>query len=71
MSTEAFTQTAGQLITNALRDARIIAAEQPVEAIDLANGLQAINMVIKHWQAQGVHLWSETQAVFAPRQEYS
>lgn len=63
MSVEVFTQTAGQLITNALRDARIIAAEQAVQAIDLANGLVAINMIIKHWQAQGLHLWSEMEAV--------
>lgn len=63
MSEEIFTQTAGQLITNALRDARIIAAEQAVQAIDLANGLIAINMIIKHWQAQGLHLWSETEAI--------
>lgn len=63
MTSITFTQTAGELITNALRDARIIAAEQPIKAKDLKNGLQAINMVIKHWQAQGIHLWSETEAV--------
>lgn len=63
MTSETFTQTAGQLITNALRDARIIAAEQAVQAIDLSNGLTAINLVIKHWQAQGIHLWSETEAI--------
>ena len=63
MTSEVFTQTAGQLITNALRDARIIAAEQPIQAKDLADGLQAINMIIKHWQAQGIHLWSEREAV--------
>lgn len=63
MTSETFTQTAGQIITNALRDARIIAAEQPIQAKDLIDGLQAINMIIKHWQAQGIHLWSEIEAV--------
>lgn len=63
MTSEVFTQTAGQLITNALQDARIIAAEQPVQAKDLARGLEAINLIVKHWQAQGIHLWSETEAI--------
>ena len=63
MTSEVFTQTTGQLITNALRDARIIAAEQAVQAIDLANGLTAINIIMKHWQAQGIHLWSEFEAI--------
>lgn len=65
MTSETFSQTAGQIITNALRDARIIAAEQPIQAKDLIDGLQAINMIIKHWQTQGIHLWSEIEAVMA------
>lgn len=63
MTSETFTLTAGQLITNALRDSRIIAAEQPIQPKDLIQGLQAINLVIKHWQAQGNHLWSENEAL--------
>lgn len=63
MTSEVFTLTAGQIITNALLDARIIAAEQPIKPKDLANGLQAMNLVFKHWQAQGIHLWSERQAL--------
>jgi hypothetical protein len=51
------------LITGALRKARIIPAEQPIQAIDLQTGLTALNLVIKHWQAQGIHLWSETEAI--------
>ncbi len=63
MTSETFSQTAGQLITNALRDARIIAAEQAIQAKDLDNGLTALNIIIKHWQAQGIHLWSEEEAI--------
>ncbi len=62
-TSETFSQTAGQIIINALRDARIIAAEQPVQDIDFSNGLTAIQNVIKHWQTQGIHLWSETEAL--------
>lgn len=63
MSNEVYTQTAGQLITQALRDARIVDPEQPVNSVDFQNGLDAISAVIKHWQTQGIHLWSETEAV--------
>lgn len=63
MNGEILTITAGELIENALRDARIIAAEQPVQPKDLSAGIRAINLIIKHWQAQGIHLWSETQAI--------
>ena len=63
MTSAIFTQTAGDLITGALRKSRIIPAEQPVQNVDLQAGLTALNMVIKHWQAQGIHLWSETEAI--------
>ncbi len=63
MTSETFSLTAGQIIENALRDARIIPAEQPIQPKDLVNGLQAINIIIKHWQAQGIHLWSEKEAL--------
>lgn len=62
-TSETFTQTAGQIIANALRDARIIPSEQPIQPVDFQNGLTALNVVIKHWQSQGIHLWSETEAI--------
>jgi 3D (Asp-Asp-Asp) domain-containing protein len=58
-----YTRTAGQIIEEALRDARIIPAEQPIQAVDYENGLDALNNVSKFWQTKGVHLWLEERAV--------
>lgn len=58
-----YTRTAGQIIEEALRDARIIPAEQPISATDYENGLDALNNVSKYWQTKGIHLWLEERAV--------
>lgn len=58
-----YTRTAGQIIEEALRDSRIIAAEQPIQAIDYENGLDALNNVSKFWDTKGIHLWLIERAV--------
>lgn len=63
MISRIYTRTAGEIITEALRDAKIIAAEQPVNAIDYSNGLNSLNNVSKFWQTKGVHLWLMERAV--------
>jgi len=63
MSSPTLTFSAGDAVRGALRDARIIPSEQPIQNVDLQTGLNALNVVIKHWQAQGIHLWSETEAI--------
>lgn len=57
------TKTAGDLIREALRASNIVGAEMPVEAVEIVNGHTALNDILKHWQAQGIHLWSETEAL--------
>lgn len=63
MTTAVFSFTANDAVTQALRKARIIPAEQPIQNVDLQTGLTALNVVIKHWQAQGIHLWTETEGI--------
>ena len=64
MATSAvLTKTVSQIIEEALRDARIIPAEQDVQAIDSARCLTALNNVTKFWQSQGINLWLEEEAV--------
>lgn len=58
-----YTRTAGQIIEEALRDSRIIAAEQPIQAVDYENGLDALNNVSKFWDTKGIHLWLIERAV--------
>ncbi len=58
-----YTQTAGELIASALKDARIIPAQQPIKAIDYENGLKSLNKVSKYWQTKGAHLWLIRRAI--------
>jgi len=62
-TSKVYTRTAGEIIAEALRDARIIPSEQPIQAIDYENGLDALNNVSKFWQTKGIHLWLEERAV--------
>lgn len=63
--TESFvlSKTVGDLVKEALRDARIIAQEQSISDADFQNGLDALNNVSKLWQTKGVHLWLQERAV--------
>lgn len=61
--TRTYSRTAGQLIEEALRDAKIIPAEQPVQDVDYENGLDALNNISKNLQNEGIHLWLLERAV--------
>lgn len=63
MSTGIYLKTAGDLVRDALRDASITGAEMPIETIDFERGTTALNDILSHWQAQGIHLWSHTEAI--------
>ena len=61
--TSILTKTAGDIIEEALRDARIIPAEQPVQNSDYARGLTALNNVSKYWQTKGPKQWLIGRAI--------
>lgn len=56
-------KTAGKLVEQALRKARIIPAEQPVQPIDYERGLESLNNIVKFLQTEGVPLWNIQRAV--------
>ena len=58
-----FTKSVGEIIEEALRDARIIAAEQPVNGSDFERGLSSLNNVAKSWQSQDLNQWLQEEAV--------
>lgn len=58
-----FTKTVGKIVEEALRDARLIAVEQPIQDIDNQRGIDSANNVSKAWQAQDINLWLEDLAV--------
>ena len=74
MSTGVYNKTFGDLCRSALRDAGVVSVEMPIQAPHLSLAQSTANDVLSHWQAQGIHLWSETEAVLPlnPNQiEYS
>jgi hypothetical protein len=74
MSTGVYTKTAGDLIRASLRDAGIVAAQLPIQAVDFALAQATLNDVLASWQALGINLWRETEALLplnASQTEYS
>lgn len=63
MSTGVYSKTAGDLIRAALRDAGIVAVEMPIQLPHFALAQSTLNDVMSSWQSQGIHLWSETEAL--------
>ena len=57
-----FNQTRDEIIKDALLLINVIDAEESVEAEDAAYASRVLNRMIKAWQAQGIHMWTETEA---------
>lgn len=58
-----FTLTAGQLINKAMGKIGVKVAEAALEPSELQDGLDVLNMMIKAWAAQGLHLWAKTEGI--------
>jgi hypothetical protein len=58
-----YTKTAGEIIAEALRDSKIIAANQPITATDYQNGITSLNNLSKDWENDGLHQWLLKRAV--------
>ncbi len=59
-----FNLTAIQLIEEAFKLIGVKAQEQPLQAAEAQDGFVALNLMVKNWQAQGLHLWTKTEAIF-------
>ena len=55
--------TAQDIVTGALRLIGEVDASQPVGAVEMHDGLESLNYMVKSWQAQGLHLWTKTEGV--------
>ena len=53
-----FSVSANDMVILARRKAGVHADEEPLENVDLQSGLQALNMMLKAWQADGVMTWT-------------
>lgn len=58
-----FTMTARQVINKAFGKIGVKVAEQPLEDEEFQDGMDSLNLMIKSWGAQGLHLWSKDEGV--------
>lgn len=61
--TNVLTATAEEIVNGALRLIGEVDANQATDAVQMQDGLEALNYLIKSWQAQGLHLWTKTEGV--------
>jgi hypothetical protein len=58
-----FTFTAGQIIEKAFSKIGVKSAEQALQPAELQDGLDALNLMLKSMQSQGLHLWTREEGV--------
>lgn len=58
-----FNLTAGKVIEKAFGKIGIKVAEQNLQAFEIQDGLDELNIMLKAWQGQGLHLWSKQEGV--------
>lgn len=61
--TVSFTMTALEVINKAFSKINVKVAEQELQADEAQDGLESLNLMIKAWGAQGLHLWSKDEGV--------
>lgn len=58
-----FELNALQLITKSFQKLGVRAAETPLEPFEIQDGLDDLNLMLKSWQQQGMHLWLEEEGI--------
>lgn len=58
-----FELDASGVISEAFKLLGISAAETPLEAFEIQDGLIQLNLMLKGWQQQGMHLWTEEEGI--------
>ena len=58
-----FAVTANDIIKKALALVADRAAEIPLTNNEITDGLQSINILVKAWQGQGLHLWKRDEGI--------
>jgi hypothetical protein len=61
--TTTFSMTANQIVTKAFSKIGVKIAEQDLQSHEYQDGQDALNLMIKSWGAQGLHLWSKDEAI--------
>jgi hypothetical protein len=64
-----FTQTRDQIISRALRLAGATASNETPSASLVSDATIALNAMVKHWQATGIHIWRTVEAILFLQQD--
>lgn len=62
-----FNQTRNEIISDALQLLGVIGANDTAAANDITFCSNLLNKMVKSWEAQGVHLWTASEAIIALR----
>ena len=65
--TAAFNQSAIDIVSFAYRAAQVIGEEETLSGFQLEAGLDQLNVLAKGWQATGIHVWAEEEAILFPQ----
>jgi hypothetical protein len=62
-TTSNFNLTRDEIVENAFRKIRVLNPSQQLAAVHLASGIEALNLIVRSWQAQGLHVWTRNTGV--------
>ena len=65
--TYTYQQAAIQIITAALRICQVVGEEETPSGAQLQTGMDALNAMVKGWQASAIHLWCEEECILFPQ----
>lgn len=65
--TTTFSRNRDQLIAGALRKINAFESGETPDAQSVADASDALNVMVKHWQATGIHIWRTTEAILFPQ----
>jgi hypothetical protein len=58
-----FNLTAEEIVKEAFKEIGVNPAEQDLQAFEINDGLIKLNLLIKRYQSQGLHLWTKTEGI--------
>lgn len=65
--TTTFSRNRDQLIASALRKINAFESGETPDSAAVTEASDALNAMVKHWQATGIHIWRTTEAILFPQ----
>lgn len=65
--TSTFSRNRDQLIASALRKIGAFESGETPDSAAVSEASDALNVMVKHWQASGIHIWRTTEAILFPQ----